>query len=37
VCLMLTVFAGPAMNYLHEAGNGLYPPATYIREVLRSP
>jgi multicomponent K+:H+ antiporter subunit D len=37
VCLMLTVFAGPAMNYLHEAGNALHPPATYIREVLRSP
>jgi multicomponent K+:H+ antiporter subunit D len=37
VCLLLTVFAGPAMNYLHEAGNSLHPPDVYIREVLRSP
>jgi multicomponent K+:H+ antiporter subunit D len=37
VCLLLTVFAGPAMSYLHEAGNALHPPDAYIREVLRSP
>jgi multicomponent K+:H+ antiporter subunit D len=37
VCLVLTVFAGPAMNYLHDAGNSLHPPGVYIREVLRSP
>lgn len=37
VCLVLTVFAGPAMDYLHQAGNALNPPANYIREVLRSP
>jgi multicomponent K+:H+ antiporter subunit D len=37
VCLVLTVFAGPAMNYLHEAGNSLHPPDVYIREILRSP
>jgi multicomponent K+:H+ antiporter subunit D len=37
VCLVLTVFAGPAMNYLHQAGDALLPPDGYIREVLRSP
>jgi len=37
VCLVLTVFAGPAMDYLHEAGDALQPPANYIGEVLRSP
>jgi multicomponent K+:H+ antiporter subunit D len=37
VCLALTVFAGPAMDYLHEAGDALHPPANYIGEVLRSP
>jgi multicomponent K+:H+ antiporter subunit D len=37
VCLVLTVFAGPAMDYLHEAGDALHPPANYIGEVLRSP
>jgi multicomponent K+:H+ antiporter subunit D len=37
VCLVLTVFAGPAMNYLHQAEDALNPPANYIREVLRSP
>lgn len=37
VCLVLTVFAGPAMNYLHEAGDALNPATNYIKEVLRSP
>jgi multicomponent K+:H+ antiporter subunit D len=37
VCLALTVFAGPAMNYLHQAGDALHPPDGYIREVLGSP
>lgn len=37
VCLVLTVFAGPAMNYLQHAGDALNPPANYIGEVLRSP
>lgn len=37
LCLMLTVFAGPAMDYLGEAGHGLHPPGNYIGEVLRSP
>ena len=37
VCLLLTIFAGPVMNYLHEAGEALHPPNAYIREVLRSP
>ena len=36
-CLALTVLAGPAMNYLHQAGEALNPPANYIREVVRSP
>jgi multicomponent K+:H+ antiporter subunit D len=36
-CLGLTVFAGPALKYLHEAGNALNPADAYIREVLRSP
>lgn len=35
--LVLTVFAGPVMSYLHDAGNAVHPPQTYIREVLRSP
>ncbi|HWI79435.1 MAG TPA: monovalent cation/H+ antiporter subunit D [Ramlibacter sp.] len=34
-CLVLTVFAGPAMNYLTRAGDALHPPEDYIREVLR--
>ena len=37
VCLVLTVFAGPALNYLYQAGDALNPPANYIREVLGSP
>jgi multicomponent K+:H+ antiporter subunit D len=37
VCLALTVFAGPAMNYLDQAGDALNPPDGYIREVLGSP
>jgi len=37
VCLALTVLAGPAMNYLQDAGDALHPPDAYIREVLRSP
>jgi multicomponent K+:H+ antiporter subunit D len=36
-CLLLTIFAGPVMNYLHQAGEALHPPNAYIREVLRSP
>ena len=36
VCLVLTVFAGPAMSYLRQAGDALNPPANYIREVLPS-
>lgn len=37
VCLLLTVFAGPAMNYLQHAGHALNPPTNYIGEVLGSP
>jgi len=37
VCLVLTIFAGPVLNYLHEAGDALHPPDAYIRKVLRSP
>ena len=36
-CLALTVFAGPAMDYLHDAGNAISPPGPYIWEVLRTP
>ncbi len=35
-CLVLTVFAGPFMHYLNEAGLALHPPDAYIGEVLRS-
>ncbi|TFZ05695.1 monovalent cation/H+ antiporter subunit D [Ramlibacter henchirensis] len=36
-CLALTVFAGPAMAYLHNAADALHPADAYIREVLRAP
>ncbi len=36
-CLLLTVFAGPAVNFLHQAGVVLHSPASYIGDVLRSP
>jgi len=36
-CLALTVFAGPAMNYLQQAGEALNRPDTYIKQVLRAP
>jgi multicomponent K+:H+ antiporter subunit D len=37
LCLALTVFAGPAMHFVHEAGKSMYPAEAYIREVLRLP
>lgn len=37
VCVALTIFAGPAMDYLHQAGTALNPADNYIREVLGSP
>jgi multicomponent K+:H+ antiporter subunit D len=36
-CLVLTVFAGPVMNYLQEARAAVNPPDTYIKKVLRPP
>lgn len=36
-CLALTVAAGPAMRYAHEASRALHSPSGYIEEVLRSP
>jgi multicomponent K+:H+ antiporter subunit D len=37
LCVVLTVFAGPAMDFMHDAGGALHPADGYIREVLRSP
>ncbi|MES2631471.1 MAG: monovalent cation/H+ antiporter subunit D [Pseudomonadota bacterium] len=35
LCLVLTVFAGPVMNFMQEAGGSLHPADAYIREVLQ--
>ncbi|AEG91693.1 monovalent cation/H+ antiporter subunit D [Ramlibacter tataouinensis] len=37
VCLVLTVFAGPAMTYMQDAVDALHPADGYIREVLEAP
>lgn len=36
-CLALTLAAGPALRYTHEAARALHSPGTYIEEVLRGP
>ena len=34
LCLALTIWAGPAMRYLHDAAGALHAPAGYIEAVL---
>ena len=34
LCIALTVWAGPAMRYLHDAAQGVHTPAAYIENVL---
>jgi multicomponent K+:H+ antiporter subunit D len=36
-CIALTIAAGPAMRYVHQAAEALHAPAGYIEEVLRAP
>ena len=36
-CIALTIAAGPAMRYAHQAARSLHVPSGYIEEVLRSP
>ena len=33
--LMLTILAGPVMNFMQQAGASLHPADAYIREVLK--
>jgi multicomponent K+:H+ antiporter subunit D len=34
LCLALTVWAGPAMQYLTRAAQGVHAPKVYIEDVL---
>ncbi|HYD57932.1 MAG TPA: monovalent cation/H+ antiporter subunit D [Burkholderiales bacterium] len=36
-CIALTLAAGPAMRFAHEAAQGLHAPAGYVEEVLPRP
>ncbi len=36
-CLALTVAAGPAMRYAHEAAQALHAPRDYLRQVIPGP
>ena len=37
LCFALTLAAGPAMRYLHDAALALHAPQTYIESVLSRP
>ena len=37
LCIVLTVAAGPAMDYMQDAAQGLHAPRPYIEEVLSRP